>query len=758
MKHVIQAGFLLTVLLFSCLYTVSAQPVWELKSLRGNADNQKAQLFTRKNELTEVKYTPMGDPISKVTQIWFEVYNNGSQPTTVSIVDRIDSINASTLSVLYGTPKPDEVENFGNLTLILWENVWINTSSSVKYQYLAESLKEIPVIPNATLLVNGEQAIIQQEGELYIVNASVSDTITFEITVKNMIKKLYTDRGAITPPIMCVITATLSSEYFSGLKTSPETNSTSVVAGKSIMTWLVFLDESPKTFTISGKVMKTGPWGDIPVDPISIQITPASTTLKQQLEKSIDGLDASITMLESFTEDSYKLSDAIYMMAEIAEDIANATSQTGEVDAGLVNTLNLIAQGIYAHCVLLNQSSGFLQTAITYINLFMSDNQTKTFLLTNPDLARYLNYAVTNMTAAAALIDKMRNGDPSQNLPGLYQLYNSTLQIVQALNSTTLSLDEIVQSLHRLAVGLHLISNVTREAGDEMKAPLEDMREEKMRLEDLMLICHFKGMAPYDIEVRSHKYQRDYDIHVGVEPVNEALWAITNVDVTNPKNFTQIVYGVVIQLKIGQTPLQPSHVEVYINETWQTFNRTDVTQLGLICDVTTGALYLRPRLKLNAAVTENVLVDWLNRPVRIFVKGENEPEVEVEIDVGVLPNEVYAEPAKGQDVYSVTQPHLLVQKIPWGEPPPPSPPPPKSWIQILMENLQRPEIQLLVITLAAVTISLTGGFFLKGKRERRKIAEKGIIAAAAEKITTADLLREIDQMEKALRREEGADS
>ncbi|MEM2936365.1 MAG: hypothetical protein QW231_04215, partial [Candidatus Bathyarchaeia archaeon] len=127
------------------------------------------------------------------------------------------------------------------------------------------------------------------------------------------------------------------------------------------------------------------------------------------------------------------------------------------------------------------------------------------------------------------------------------------------------------------------------------------------------------------------------------------------------------------------------------------------------------------------------------------------------IDVGVLPDKVDSEPAKGQDVYSVSQPHLLIQNITWGEKPPP-PPPSKSWIQILMENLQRPEIQLLVVTLAAVTIGLTGGFFLKGKREKRRMTERGIIAAAAEKITTADLLREIDQMEKTLRREGGIDS
>ena len=39
------------------------------------------------------------------------------------------------------------------------------------------------------------------------------------------------------------------------------------------------------------------------------------------------------------------------------------------------------------------------------------------------------------------------------------------------------------------------------------------------------------------------------------------------------------------------------------------------------------------------------------------------------------------------------------------------------------------------------------------KEERRKMAEERIVAAAAEKITTADLLRDIDQMEKTLRRE-----
>ena len=193
MKHFLQAGFLLTLLFFSCLYTVPTQSIWGLKSVWGDADNRKkAQLFSRKNELTEVKYTPMGDLISKVTQVWFELYNNGSQPATVSIVDRVDSINASTLNMLYGTPKPDGLENFGNLTRILWENVRINASSSIKYQYLAESRKKIPVILNETLLVNGKPANITQTRNLYIVKANISDTIDFQITVKNSIQKLHT--------------------------------------------------------------------------------------------------------------------------------------------------------------------------------------------------------------------------------------------------------------------------------------------------------------------------------------------------------------------------------------------------------------------------------------------------------------------------------------------------------------------------------------------------------------------------------------
>ncbi|MEM2935544.1 MAG: hypothetical protein QW231_00005, partial [Candidatus Bathyarchaeia archaeon] len=543
----------------------------------------------------------MGNVISEVTQVWFEVYNNGSQPAMVSIVDRVDSINASTLNMLYGTPEPDELKIFGNLTRILWENVRINASSSIKYQYLAESWRKIPVIFNETLLVNGKPANITQTKNLYMVKANVSDTVTFQITLQNTIQKLYTSRGTVTPPVMCVVTATLSSDYFSGLKTSPETNSTSIVAGKSIMTWLIFLDETPRTFTISGKVVKTGPWGDVPVDPISIQITPASIALKQQLEKSIDGLDASIIMLENFTEASYGLSDALYQMYKAVEGIVNATSGLVEADAGLVIALNAIAQGLYANCLLINSSKNFILTAVQQLTLFMNEPRMVAFLASNQDLAMYLSYVMTNMTVASMMMDDIRNG--------LYELYDTTLRLSEMFNSTTAGLDEVVQNVQSLADGIRSISNTTRKAGDEMKEPLERLREERAKLEDLMLTFHYKGMTPYDIEVLSPEYQGAYEMRVSVKPVNGNLWAVTNMDVTNPKNFTQMVYGVAVRLKTGQTLLQPSHVEVYVNGTWQTFSVTDVRQVGMIYDAATVALYFWPRLKVNATVTENVLVD-----------------------------------------------------------------------------------------------------------------------------------------------------
>ncbi|MCP8317696.1 MAG: hypothetical protein H3Z51_12685, partial [archaeon] len=333
MKNI--SSIIIFILLFSTLSLAPAQMAQG--STLQDADNQEPNLLVKKNELIEAKYSPLGGLNSKVIRNWFEIYNNNSQSFTVDIIDRVDSINASTLSMLYGTPEPTELKNFGSLALIIWKGVTIGPSTRVKYQYLAESLKEMPVKVDEKILINGEPAEIKRLGELYTINANVSDVITLQIMLNNTSQKLYTNKCEVLPPITCIVSATLSEDNFSNLKTEPETNSTSIIAGKSVMTWYVFLEESQVNFTISAKISKVGPWGEVVIDPISIQIPSDTSLLEEQLERAIDSIDASIEMMEDFMEAIYGFSGAFGGISSAVKQIANAIDSVEHI---LLNILD----------------------------------------------------------------------------------------------------------------------------------------------------------------------------------------------------------------------------------------------------------------------------------------------------------------------------------------------------------------------------------------------------------------------------------
>jgi cell division protein FtsL len=80
--------------------------------------------------------------------------------------------------------------------------------------------------------------------------------------------------------------------------------------------------------------------------------------------------------------------------------------------------------------------------------------------------------------------------------------------------------------------------------------------------------------------------------------------------------------------------------------------------------------------------------------------------------------------------------------------PPPSPPPPKDWLQTVIENLQKPEIQQLVIIFVVIIVSISGILHMK----KRRIFEKGKITREGER-TIKDLIKEIENMEKSLKDE-----
>ncbi|MGQ9718521.1 MAG: hypothetical protein ACUVWK_01520 [Nitrososphaerales archaeon] len=726
-------------ILMILLSTFSLSSVQIVQGSNSQDDGEEPQLLIKKNELLEAKYSPMGDPMSKVIRTWFEIYNNNSQSFNIDVIDRIDFINASTLSMLYGTPNPIKLETFGSLTLLIWKDVSIEPGSRIKYQYLADSLKEIPVKVDENILINGEPAEIKRLGELYTIEANISDVITLQVTLNNTAQKLYTNKGEVIPPITCIVSAILSEDNFSNLKTEPETNSTSVIAGKSIMTWYVLLKESPVNFTISAKVSKVGPWGEVPIDPISIQIPSDSSLMEEQLERAIDSIDASIEMMEGFMESMYGFSSAFGGISSAVRQIADGINSIEDVNSNLANALDIVANSIVV-------SRNYLRIANESIFSFMLDYRTQAFLTnsSNLDLALVFNYAVANMTATIVTIDQI--------LLGLYQ-------ISQALKSTNIALDQIKQGLYGLANGLASASSSIQQGGKEMKDPIIDLKDKKEDLEDMILALNYGRNKPYDLEIKnsegSHKSEIYFDVWKGY---TENSWMVMRADMTNSESYARIVYGLSIQIKADGKLIQPTRIDVMVSPVikgwqysaeWRTFNITELAQIGMEYESKNNTLYLWSIKRVNASSSENLLVDWLNRPFRIIVESTSEPEVLYKVDVADLLNHVKVESTESQSVFSIAQPHIIIQNITQIRPPP-SPPPLKDWFQIIIDSLQRPEVQLL-LAISILVIGLVGVASIMGRRKRTFEESKFV---PAKEIAINDLIQKIESMEKALKDKE----
>lgn len=740
------AGYILLVLVLTPGQPVMATYMYDVPS------DEEPQLICSKNEMTELKYAPTGDLVTQVSRIQFKVYNNGSRPATIGITDRIESLDVSTLRTLYGTPWPTRVDTFGNLTKLFWDNVIVDADSALEYQYLAESRKTIPLVVEEVLLINGNPANITRINDLYLVNANSSDILTFEMTLENVCQKLYAGGRTVTPSLECVVMVPLSEDYFSVVETSPTPNSTSVTAGKSVVTWFILLDDTPRTLTVSAKLVETSPWGEAPVDPIAIQVSSGKTAIG--LEKSVEYLDASMAMIENVKNVFRELSNATDQMYEAAEDIADAVSEESEDSQKLVmDTLKVISSGLTIHIDLLEDTERYLGTAIDSLDAFMTDPRTIQFLLENVDLAIPLERARINMGIAYTAIGRLQRGDPSTGTPGLGALSYMVTQLSLGFSSMVTGMEELVDGIHELAEGIHLIPDAARVAEDEIDASLEDLSREKEDLEELTLILQRLKIPPYDVEIGSGELVGSYEIKIEMLSEGEKRWKISNVTMRNLGGHSKIVYGLAIRMmqSSAQTPL----VDIHVNDTWQTFEN-DLAQLGLVYDGTESTMYLWPRIEVGVASTQELLVDWGGHPITIILESESKPEVDCWVDVADLPDSVL-KTTKSQDTYLVVQPHFLDKNLTTIDyPPPPVPQDDRSidrWKTIIMETLQRYGVHLLVTTSIVIVIGYGIGSLISRRSSTRK-ASDGRRTVLAESIEVAKLLEEIETIEKALEGED----
>ena len=133
------------------------------------------------------------------------------------------------------------------------------------------------------------------------------------------------------------------------------------------------------------------------------------------------------------------------------------------------------------------------------------------------------------------------------------------------------------------------------------------------------------------------------------------------------------------------------------------------------------------------------------RPTRLLVNCEEEPQIAYKLDVADMRNFVKIDFTEGQLSCSVIQPQLIVQNF-TAPPPPPVPPPlPKSLTELIIEYHQKTEIQLSIVTVVAILAAVCG--VLRGRR-KKKITEK----KEGQKIETETLLKEIDKVNRILQK------
>jgi len=306
-----------------------------------STDLRDPSLVCRKNEIIEVGYSPMGDLISEMLRVKLEVHNNSSSPAYVDIRDRAECIDTSTLAMLYGAPYPRELETFGNTTIIAWNNVTIAAEDAVEYQYMVQASGRIPIVFNETIYVNGNRSTPRKIGKIYALDANISDTLTFQVTIRNVEQSLFTGRKSLPPPILCTVTAVFSDDYFSDLTTNPEANSTSTVAGRSMVAWIIFLNDSV-TLNLSAKVKAIGPWGEVPIEPFTIQLEAIPEKMVNEIERSIEKLQDSIETLDDYVDMLEVLSRFIARAREIVGDLKSQINELTSEKADLEDQLLVI--------------------------------------------------------------------------------------------------------------------------------------------------------------------------------------------------------------------------------------------------------------------------------------------------------------------------------------------------------------------------------------------------------------------------------
>ena len=727
-----------TVVLLAFSTCLNAALPSQIKTLKSSYED--GSIICRKTEFIDVQYSPNGTLLSKRVSVDIEVYNNHSSPVVVDVIDRARCINTSTLSTLYDTPNFTRIEKFGNITKIIWENVSVNASKSIHYYYTAETFRKIPLTFNSTVYINGKKANITSSNGFFFVRANFSDTITLKLNITNIQENLFVNENfSVVPPLMCTISAAFSKDYFSGVESKPDANSTSFIGDRTVLTWILFLDENPAALEASASVVDVGDWGEAQLNPITIQISSSTEMLRTYFKKMQENLKYTLDLMENSTQVFEGLNSSTYEMHLATSELADAIQQnTTQLLNNLTSFLKFMKASLEGFDSSLAFSQDCIKNANTSLTQFLADPQIMAVLADRLDLVRLINYTIANMSIAYGVIEQVRFGNGT--FGGLNELINQTELVLQSLTFANASTEIIVEGLYNISQGLYSISNFTCESVEELRQPISELKEENLRLENMLLAIESNVNKPFKLEVKPSGTMVERSINQNLEKLGENLWALTSVNISNLANYNETVYGLAVQFEANESLLEPK-VEVLVEGEWQ--KPQHMFELGIKYESKTKTLYFEPWIEIPPNSTTNILVDWKGRLVRIIVESNRQPNVNLTIDEAVTMEDVNVDFVESQTLCSLNQPYLLVQNITWKPPEKPSPPPEKTIWETIIEWFQNPLNLAFVAVILAILIIVS--IYLK--RRKHVFPEEKF---EAEKIDANQLLEEIGKLEKEL--------
>ncbi|MEM2493933.1 MAG: hypothetical protein QXQ27_01170 [Nitrososphaerota archaeon] len=388
------------------------------------------KIIIKKSKTIEISYDTEGFIKSKKIVITLKI-DNKDVNRIIDLIDRVENILPNTLTMLGGTPQPSMIENFGNITIIIWKNLKILSEETLTYEYSAETKENIPLDIEKKIYVNGKEAEkIYVKGTQFI-KANVSDNILWSIKLKRKVNRILSGKTYVLEPLLVTVTLSLDEKTFSSIRTNPEANTTITLAGTNRISWLILLRENEVTLNLTAKVASVGTFGVVSIDSMLVQISENQEMVLKQIDSNIKSLEISKEAYDKIYLSSIKMRSSL-------EEVSKALNSLNSGLSSIIDKSSTISYGLKKSIdslkMLSNASNKLVDEGLE--GIFSGVNVTK-YAMENIEEAlnatKLINENILNG------LDAMASGYPS---------IISALEVIRSnLNATILALNGLNQGI-----------------------------------------------------------------------------------------------------------------------------------------------------------------------------------------------------------------------------------------------------------------------------------------------------------------------